>query len=811
MDNQNVITQKTHTGENFVNKQLMSQKVTQKQNVWKWLALIGAFLFQAIPYGVSSNILGNMQPFVVQGGELVDGSRYAGIFDSFVLFTLVFTFGSVFSAIFTPLLGKMFGKVDLKVLLGVGNIVSGGAFAMIGLLGFLFSPGVNNEALYAQRAAWLYSWYGICLVGTSIFSGLGIPFIIGAWFPGKNRGTMLGVAFAGGSAGNLIWQVAISQTLKVIPVWDAFYIYGAVAVVVGVLISFLLIRTPKTFNLGKQTLGTVNPQLSHQQDIQANGAGINTTLTIPWFYVLCLSYMVFGLGIAAVASQWPTFLRSGLKTVVTDLNPGNVQNYFANVMSVVGIVYGIACLLGNLTGGIIFSRLGVSSAFLIGGSLRCVGSILMLLGVFNPYLIAIGVGISGFTCYTYTSAVGFMSTNLFGRKDSSVVIGILGIFFAVGFAISTPLISAIQGPSTSLSYFAGKDMNGNWLGVWIFSAVVSIIGGLLVAFSANKIHKMGYLGMSQANYSRFGRLVMIYSLPIYFKALKIWVSGNDERLTQTYLNLMHEKTVKWDQVKNEKINKENTYYSRQIDKLAQKSKLKVEKLQAQLAQVQQQISSLKLSDQEIAKSKQAVAKLNAAIQKAQAKNVANYNHLIAKIEAKNTNHGYDGLLAALTNDTEVDNQYYDNPDVIQYFVKYAALQMKIDAWTQKIEVVQNKPLAKLNVSEKKLQRSVMIAQATQVYKQDRNSKVHNQILAFYQNKYLELNNMIDARVALFEQHKVTHHHDISVHHQTIADQQNQIVSDTQAHYQKISDMWANSDIHHSLTTLSEPEAQPASN
>ncbi len=816
MDNQKFVCTKTHTGENFTNKQLISQKVAKKQDAWKWAALIGAFLFQAIPYGVSGNIIGNMQPFVVNGGTLANGTTYGGIFDGFVLFTLVFTFGSLFSAVCTPLLGKLFGKVNLQVLLGVGNIVSGGAFAMIGLLGVLFTPYVNSgpgvESLYASRAAWLYAWYGICLVGTSVFSGLGIPFIIGAWFPGENRGTMLGIAFAGGSAGNLIWQVAINQTLKVIPVWDAFYIYGAVAVVVGVLISFLLVRTPKVFKFdsAQQSLGTGTTQLTKEQEIALNGAGLNTTLSIPWFYVLCISYGVFGLGIAAVASQWPTFLRSGLGTIAKNMEGANVENFLANAATIIGLVYGIGCLIGNLTGGIIFSKLGVAQAFIIGGVVRSIGALCMLLGVINPVLIAIGVGLSGFTCYTYTSATGFMSTNLFGRKDSSVVIGFLGIFFAIGFAISTPLVSAIQGSAAS-SFVGGYQMDGNWLAVWIFTAIVCIIGGLLVAFSANKIHKMGYVGMANANYSKYGMLIGIYSLPIYFKALKIWTSGKDERLTPVYLKLMNEKVKKWDAMKAEKIANENKRFDVETKKLSAKTQLKINKVQQQLNKVQRQISSLKLTDQQIAKNKQAVDKINTLITKEKNRNNSYYCELIHTIQTLNTNHQYDALVTALQNNTDIDVQYYNNEHIIKYFVKYAAVQMKILVLEQKLKVVQNPELYKLQQQEHKVANSLAGAQATGVFKQNRCQKTHEQIVAFYDNKYIQLNRMIDERVLLFSQHKEHKHAEKSTYYQRLVAKQNGIVTKTQDQYSNITKMWENNEIHSQITSLpnTTPVVQPA--
>lgn len=794
---------KTHTGANFTNKNLVIEKVLKKQDILKWLALFGAFLFQAIPYGVSSNILGNMQPFVVNGvvGE------YPGIFNGFVLFTLVFTFGSIFSAIFTPLIGKLFGRTNLKLLLGIGCVVSGGAFAMLSLLGVLFDYGQNNESLYAQRAAWLYSWYGICLVGTSIFSGLGVPFIIGSWFPGKNRGIVLGIAFAGGSAGNLIWQVAINQTLKTVSVWDAFWIYGLVAIVAGLLISCLLINSPKVFriNSNSQTLNQV-PQLTKEQDIAQNGAGIKTTLSIPWFYVLCLSYGIFALGTAAASSQWPTFLRSGLINVAQKFSNGDsIQVYLGNTATIIGLIYGVACLAGNLTGGIIFSKLGVAKAFVIGGVLRSIGAIAMLLGVFNPMLLAIGVGISGFTCYTYTSATGFMSTNLFGRKDSPVVIGLLGLAFAVGFAISTPLISGIQGnPETVTNIIAGETIKGNWLGIWVFTAVIALLGALAVAASAAKIHKMGFTGMANANYSRYGLLVAKYGLPIYFKSLKIWLSGKDSRLTTTYLKLISTKEKEWINTKSNKyIELENKKFLLNKNKINAKTKLLNNKANLKLNKIKDEISELKISSKEQEKINIKIKMLNSKISKYNGLISNKYNELIDKLVSYNNeynNKEIDDLINRLKmNETMLESDY-DNKFVIEYLVKYATAIMNIQKLEAKINIATNPRLYKLEQNLKQVNRKIAIIAFNDTYKNNRNEKNNAQIIDFYKNKYTRINQMIDTKILFFKTNSENRRlNAIQIEQEKINKNKNKIQK-INSRYNSIDTTWDNSAIHKSLTT-----------
>ena len=52
------------------------------------------------------------------------------------------------------------------------------------------------------------------MVGSTFFSGQGVPWVINHWFPAKGRGAALGIAFCGGSIGNIFLQPATQTLLK---------------------------------------------------------------------------------------------------------------------------------------------------------------------------------------------------------------------------------------------------------------------------------------------------------------------------------------------------------------------------------------------------------------------------------------------------------------------------------------------------------------------------------------------------------------------------------------------------------------------
>ena len=131
---------------------------------------------QAIPFTIAQSIQPLFVPYVVKTFDF-----------SLASYSLIFTFGAVSSAIISPMIGKILPKINFRVIYLTGIILSAIAFAGFGL---------------ARSLPQFYAVAIFCMIGSVFFSGQGIPWIINHWFPGKGRGTALGLAFAGGSIGN---------------------------------------------------------------------------------------------------------------------------------------------------------------------------------------------------------------------------------------------------------------------------------------------------------------------------------------------------------------------------------------------------------------------------------------------------------------------------------------------------------------------------------------------------------------------------------------------------------------------------------
>ena len=147
---------------------------------YKYFMVFLCMLTQAIPYGIAQLI----QPLFVH--PLVNTFHF-----TLASYTLIFTFGAVVGSLVSPMVGKALQKVNFKILYLIGICLSAGAYVIFGISTKL--PGFYLAGI-------------ICMVGSTFYSGQGVPWIINHWFPFKGRGVALGLAFCGGSVGDIFLQ-----------------------------------------------------------------------------------------------------------------------------------------------------------------------------------------------------------------------------------------------------------------------------------------------------------------------------------------------------------------------------------------------------------------------------------------------------------------------------------------------------------------------------------------------------------------------------------------------------------------------------
>ena len=381
----------------------MAQSINNTStNRRKYFMVFICMLIQAIPYAIAQNIQPLFVPYVVDRFHF-----------SLASFSLIFTFGALASAIFSPFLGKLFDKMHIKLIFIAGTVISSVAFIAFGI---------------AKTLPEFYIYASIQQVGCLLFSSLGVPYIINNWFPEKGRGKALGIAFSGGAIGNIFLQQLTSYFLATQGPSVTYVIFGIISLLVSLPIVLLFIRLPKT----SEIVDTEEVEVTEQLEISDLDEGLSAeeVRKNKYFWIFSIGYFIIAIAVSALSTQYATYFTSEL-------------NFSALLVGTLGSVFAACCLIGNLSGGVLFDKLGTFKTMFIAMVLQVIAILAMLLAksfTTAAFLFSISYGLN---VYSYMSAPAFMASDVFGKKDASVKLGIINLIFWGGYAAGSGLFGII--------------------------------------------------------------------------------------------------------------------------------------------------------------------------------------------------------------------------------------------------------------------------------------------------------------------------------------------------------------------------------
>ena len=313
------------------------------------------------------------------------------------------------------------------------------------------------------------------MVGSTFFSGQGVPWVINHWFPAKGRGAALGIAFCGGSIGNIFLQPATQALLKHYMTGNTktghltsmapFFIFAVALLVIGVIIA-CFIRTPK-----KDEIVVSDEELAESKKAEAaakakefKGWTSKQVLQMKWFWIFSLGFLIIGLGLASLNEDYAAFLDTKLS--LTDVG-------------LVGSMYGVGCLIGNISGGYLFDKFGTAKSMAYAGCMYILSILMMIFISFQPYGSSIskasGIGYAAFcglAVFSYMSGPAFMAKDLFGSRDQGVMLGYVGLAYAIG----APLFGIIKGAAS-------------FTVAWYFMIAFVAIGFIILVFAVIQIKR----------------------------------------------------------------------------------------------------------------------------------------------------------------------------------------------------------------------------------------------------------------------------------------------------------------------------------
>ena len=374
-----------------------NNKINNKK---KYFIVFICMFLQAVPYSIAQNIQPLFVPYVIKQF----GFSLAG-------FSLIFTCGAIASAIFSPVLGNVFEKVNIKVLFLVGATLSA-----VGFIGFGFS---HNLAQFYALAA-------MQKVGCLLFSGIGVPYLINNWFPKEGRGKALGIAFSGGSIGNVFLQQITSQMLASRGATYSYIFFGVLALVCSLPIVMIFVRLPKA---GEVEVVDEN-EAEEVQTGGFEGLGAKATKQNKYFWLFSIGYAIIAVSISALSTQYATYFTGEL-------------GLSATLVGTLGSVFAAFCLIGNVSGGALFDKIGTLKTMTISMLLQGVAIVALIFCAKVPALAFLFSIAYGLNVYSYMSAPAFMATDVFGKKESSKIFGTISLLFALGYAFGSTLVGMI--------------------------------------------------------------------------------------------------------------------------------------------------------------------------------------------------------------------------------------------------------------------------------------------------------------------------------------------------------------------------------
>ncbi|QJA08086.1 MFS transporter [Romboutsia sp. CE17] len=400
-----------------------------------WLIVVACMLIQAIPFGVASNIQPQFVSYVVEE----NGFTLAG-------FSLIFTLGTVVSAIASPFIGMMYNKINLKTMYLLGTILSGGGFLAFSMCKELWQ---------------FYLVAGVVQVGTAAISSIGVPLLINGWFDELSKGKAMGLAFAGGSIGNIFLQQMTAFSLANNGASKSYLMFGLLSLAVGIPVTLLFLRMPKDSSeivKGKKKEGEVKAK-AESNDVDW-GYSLKEAKSLKFFWVFALGLFFLGMYVSALAVQYPAYLKLHLK-----LDP--------MIVGMVGSIFALCSLGGNLFGGIIFDKLGITKGLMVAAVLAAASCLALIFSGQMPILAQVFAALKGLSVFAYMMGPSLLTGSFFGKKEFGAILGVVQIFFAVGFAAGSSVFALLVDKA---GYGAAWTTILVFIGICYASLIVASIG-----------------------------------------------------------------------------------------------------------------------------------------------------------------------------------------------------------------------------------------------------------------------------------------------------------------------------------------------
>ncbi|MBC5997827.1 MFS transporter [Romboutsia ilealis] len=371
-----------------------------KKFAYGWAIVVTCMLIQAIPYGVMANLQPQFMHYVIADKNL-------GF--TITSFSLIFSLGTIVSAFCSPFIGKLFDKFNLKGLYIAGAILGCGSFAAFSL---------------CQTPWQFYVVAAIMQMGAAILSAIGVPLLINAWFDSASRGKALGMAMAGGSIGNIFLQSLVIYALDNFGYKASYIGFGVFGLVVAIPLILFMIRMPKD---SSEIVTSKGNNESVTKISSTWGYTVKEAMSTKYFKFLAIGYFFVGIYVSALSVQYPAYLH---------------QNHAVNV-GIIGSLFAICSLAGNLVGGTLFDKLGSTKMLIVAGVIVAISDLALIYAINITPLAYVFAVLKGLSVFAYIMGPALLTGELFGNKEYAGILGLVQLVFGIGFAFGSSAFGVV--------------------------------------------------------------------------------------------------------------------------------------------------------------------------------------------------------------------------------------------------------------------------------------------------------------------------------------------------------------------------------
>jgi MFS family permease len=369
-----------------------------------------------------------------------DSERQAWIVVGAIFATMFFIWGAINSgALFFLPIVKTFGwtRARFSVALSIGWVTGGAAGPVIGWLADRINPkkmmmvaaAITGLAYFALSRATtfgdflaIYGLFGIS-VGASTF--IPCALVIASWFREK-RGLAMGIAFSGATLGGAA-MTPVAQYAIAAGGWRIGYLtLGApiVLLVVPLILFFVRARSDRAPAASGDRAADSDHAAPAPAAIELPGLELSQATKTRSFWLIAVAQLFAGASIG-MAPHFVAYL-TGI---------GYTATFAATVIS----LYLLLTTAGTLLGGPIADRFSARGAMFVTFILSSLG-MLGMAGASHPLALAANVLAGGFAQGAYVVQMPLVVIESLGVKRLGSMLGVTGVFYTLGAAIS-PVIT----------------------------------------------------------------------------------------------------------------------------------------------------------------------------------------------------------------------------------------------------------------------------------------------------------------------------------------------------------------------------------